>query len=60
VFFFRGHAPGATGDDRDAALFAFGIVHFVYSVAGSILVGVLCLPFARRTGAIPPPAPSVG
>jgi hypothetical protein len=53
VFFFRDYAAGATADERTGALLAFGIVHFVYSVAAAVLVGFLCLPLAKRSGAIP-------
>jgi hypothetical protein len=48
VFFFRDYAAGATADDRGAVVLAFAIVHFVYGVLSSMLVGLGCAPFARR------------
>jgi hypothetical protein len=48
VWFFRDYAPGATADERTAAVLAFAIVHFVYGVLASISVGAICAPFARR------------
>ncbi len=53
VFFFSSYAVGATEDERAAAVLAFSVVHFVYSVIAAVLVGLVCIPFARRTGAIP-------
>ena len=53
VYFFRDYASGATPDDRTASLLAFGIVHFVYGVLAALVIGFICLPFARRSGAIP-------
>jgi len=50
VFFFAQYAPGVTSDDRTANLLAFGIVHFVYSVAAALLVGAACMLLARRAG----------
>lgn len=58
VFFFSEHAVGATADERAAYILAFAIVHFVYSVASSLLVGMACMPFARRTGVFVKPAPA--
>lgn len=52
VYFFRDYAPGATADDRAASLLAFGIVHFVYGVLAALIVGLVCLPFAKRMGAV--------
>ena len=63
LYFFRDHAPGATADDRAASLLAFAMVHFVYGVLAAVLVGLACLPFAKRTGLLPaagepvPPGP---
>ncbi len=54
VFFFAPFADGATIGEREAHVFAFSIVHFVYMVIASCLVGVACIPFARRAGGIPP------
>jgi hypothetical protein len=48
VFFFRDYAAGATTDDRAATVLAFAVVHFVYGVLVSLLVGLACTPFARR------------
>ena len=50
VFFFADYTPGATADERTAALLAFGVVHFVYSVLCTALIGLACIPFAKRTG----------
>jgi uncharacterized membrane protein YbhN (UPF0104 family) len=52
VYFFQGFAQGATADERTAKLVAFGIVHFVYGVMASLLVGLVCLPIAKRRGAL--------
>jgi uncharacterized membrane protein YbhN (UPF0104 family) len=52
AYFFNGFAQGATPDERNAHVIAFGIVHFVYGIAGSLLVGLICLPIARRRGAL--------
>jgi hypothetical protein len=48
VYFFQDYAAGATADDRAATVLAFGIVHFVYGVLASLVVGVVCAPVARR------------
>jgi hypothetical protein len=48
VVFFRDYAPGATDDQRAAAMLAFAVVHFVYGVLASASVGLVCAPFARR------------
>lgn len=53
VFFCGPYAAGATADDRAAHVFAFAIVHFVYGVTATFLVGLGCVPFARRIGALP-------
>jgi hypothetical protein len=52
VYFFAAFAPGATSDERQANLLAFGVVHFVYSVIGTTIVGLACMFFARRAGII--------
>ena len=52
AYFFSGFAPGGTPDERTAHVIAFGIVHFVYGIAASLLVGLVCLPIARRRGAL--------
>lgn len=58
VYFFSRYAAGATADDRQAAVLAFAIVHFVYCVFGQLLVGLACVPFARKlTPAADAPAP---
>jgi hypothetical protein len=49
VLLFRDYAQGATADDRAAVVLAFAIVHFVYGVLASIVLGLVCAPFARRT-----------
>ena len=54
VYFFADHAPGAQHAERAATTLAFSIVHLVYGVVASALVGLLCIPFARRIGAIEP------
>lgn len=53
VYLFAAYTTGATSDDRHAAMLAFAIVHFVYTSLAVIVVGFVCLPFARRAGAIP-------
>jgi hypothetical protein len=50
VYFFSDYAVGATADDRAAAVLAFSIVHFVYGLFAVILVGLPCVPRARRAG----------
>lgn len=56
VYFFQAYAVGATADDRAANMFAFGIVHFVYGVLASLLVGLVCAPLAKRISALATPA----
>ena len=56
AYFFQGFAAGATPSEREAHIVAFGIVHFVYGIAASLLVGLVCLPIARRLGALRPGA----
>lgn len=56
LYFFRDYAPGATADDRAASLLAFAMVHFVYGVLAGVIVGLGCLPFAKRTGLLRTPA----
>jgi hypothetical protein len=51
LYFFRDYAAGATTGDREAVVVAFGVVHFVYGVLASLVVGVACAPFARRVRA---------
>lgn len=58
VFFFARFAPAETPEARDALVFAFAIVHFVYGVLASLIVGLACTPFARRALAKAAPAPS--
>jgi len=57
VYCFSSYAAGATSDDRAAAVLAFAIVHFVYGVGGSLLVGLACLPIAKRRGVLQRSAP---
>lgn len=52
VYFFSDYAVGATADDRAAAVLAFSIVHFVYGLVAVLLVGLPCVPRARRAGDI--------
>ena len=52
IYFFSSYATGATADDRSAVVLAFAIVHLVYSVAASLIVGFACIPIARRTGVL--------
>ncbi len=56
VYFFADHAAGATPDERAAAVLAFSVVHLVYSLVGVILIGLPCVPRARRAGVMPTPA----
>jgi uncharacterized membrane protein YbhN (UPF0104 family) len=48
VFFFSAYAQGADSDARAATILAFSIVHFVYGMLGQLVVGAVCVPFARR------------
>lgn len=48
VYFFADYAPGATPDARSAAVLAFGIVHFVYALTATLLMGLCCVPFSKR------------
>jgi len=52
VFLFANYAVGATADDRNAAVLAFAVVNFVYAVASSLVVGLACIPIARRAGVL--------
>ncbi len=52
AYFFQGFAHGINADDRSAHVVAFGIVHFVYGALTSLLVGLICLPIAKRRGAL--------
>ena len=58
VYFFSSFAEGATSDIQGAHVFAFSIVHFVYTVLATLLVGLACIPFARRSGGLPSSAPA--
>lgn len=60
VYFYAAYAPGATADERAASVLAFSIVHFVYAWLASILIGLVCAPFARRATAAASAAPSAG
>jgi hypothetical protein len=53
VYFFSDYAAGATGDDRQAAVLAFAVVYFVYSVVAALVVGLACTPFAKKYGLAP-------
>ena len=55
VYLFSDFATGATADERNAVVLAFSIVHFVYSVLGILVVGLVCIPVARNLGAIASP-----
>jgi hypothetical protein len=48
VYFFSAYATGPTEDARNASILAFSIVHFVYGVLATVVVGGACLPFARK------------
>jgi hypothetical protein len=50
VYFFSQYGTGATADDRSANVFAFAMVHFVYGLAMALLLGLVCLPIAKRLG----------
>jgi hypothetical protein len=52
AYFFSGFVTGATETERTGKLVAFGIVHFVFGIAAALLVGLICLPIARRRGAL--------
>ena len=49
VYFLQDHAA-------KPVVLAFGVVHFVYGIAASLLVGLVCAPFARRVHAAAQPA----
>lgn len=49
VYFFSQYAPGAQ-------ILAYSIVHLVYGMAASLVVGFACAPFAKR--AVPPVEPA--
>lgn len=59
VYCFSSYALGATASERSAAVLAFAIVHFVYGVAASLVVGLACIPIARRAGVLAAPEPAV-
>lgn len=48
VYFFATYADGVTDDARSASVLAFAIVHFVYGTLAQLLVGLACVPAARR------------
>jgi uncharacterized membrane protein YbhN (UPF0104 family) len=48
IYFFAPFAAGATDDAREAAVLAFAIVHFVYGTLAQLLVGLACVPLARK------------
>lgn len=52
VYFFSDYAPGATADERSAAVLAFSVVHLVWGLVAVVLVGLPCVPRARRAGVI--------
>lgn len=54
VLFFARYAAGATPDERNAHVLAFAIVHFAFGVLASLAVGLVCLPFAKRSGVLAP------
>jgi uncharacterized membrane protein YbhN (UPF0104 family) len=48
IYFFSDYAAGATDDARGANILAFAIVHFVYAVVAQLVLGLACVPAARR------------
>lgn len=56
VYLFASYANGATASDREGAVLAFAIVHFVYGVVASLVVGLASMPFAKRRGVLQRPA----
>jgi len=48
VYLFSDYSMQATTDGRAAAMFAFSTVHFVYCIVGQAIVGIACIPLARR------------
>lgn len=48
VVLFGDYAVGATSDARAASVLAFAIVHFVYGTLAQLVVGLVCVPLARR------------
>lgn len=57
VYYFASYAPGVTGPEREASLLAFALVHFVYGMLASLVVGLACWIAAKRTGALPTSEP---
>jgi hypothetical protein len=59
VYFFSTYATGTTADERAAHVLAFAVVYFVYGVLSSLLVGLVCTPFAKKLGLLAAPAAPV-
>ena len=53
VVLFSSYATGATSDARAASVLAFAIAHYVYGTLAQLVVGLVCVPLARRGD--PPP-----
>lgn len=51
IYFFANYASGATSDERAANVLAYSIVHLVYCLLASVLVGLACTPAAKRATA---------
>lgn len=51
IYFFADYAVGNSNDERAATVLAFSTVHFVYAMLASMVVGLACVPFARRATA---------
>lgn len=54
MFFFSDYSTGATAGARAGNVLAYSIVHFVYALLASVVVGLVCAPFAKRALAAPP------
>lgn len=48
VYFFSDYIAKATHDACTASMLAFSIVHFVYTIIWQFLMGLACVPAARR------------
>ena len=57
VYMFSDYAPGATADERHAAVLAFAVVYLVFSIAAALVIGLAATPFAKRLGILPQAEP---
>lgn len=52
AYLFSDFATGATEAERTGEIVAFALVHFAFGVVAALLIGLMCLPLARRRGAL--------